>query len=189
MGLHLRVSARLALCTVAAASGPALAAPPAGLEALRGDALFQRLDANRNGRISRGEATRVKGFAAAFEAADDNRDGQLTPDEFIKARAIYDRTRAAQYLSDSIITAKVKAALLRSEGLDDHAIEVETYEGLVVLSGAVDREEQRVRASRVAASVSGVTGVKNVLEVGSAAAGRPLMAKDQDQPAQEGPRK
>lgn len=59
----------------------------------------------------------------------------------------------------------------------------------MVLSGAVDREEQRVRASRVAASVSGVTGVKNVLEVGSAAAGRPLMAKDQDQPAQEGPRK
>lgn len=164
-------AARLLLCVLALTAGSGFSAPSAQAqddrshEEVRRDALFQKLDANRDGRISRAEASHIKAFAAAFDEADDDGDGYLSTEEFIKARAIYQRIQVAQYLSDSMITAKVKAALMRTQELGD--ISVETRDGRVILSGNVGRREQRTQASRIAASVAGVTGVKNELDVKS----------------------
>ena len=66
---------------------------------------FKRLDVNRDGYVSREEAKKLPNFEKAFGEADDNRDGKLDADEFIKAQAIYDRVRAAQYVDDSVLTA------------------------------------------------------------------------------------
>jgi len=106
---------------------------------------------------------KVRGYARAFEQADDNRDGRLDPDEFVKAESIYDRLQAAAYVEDSVITAKVKAALLKQPKLNSLDVNVETYRGQVLLSGFVDDAGQRAKAIQVASSVKGVVGVKDGL--------------------------
>jgi Ca2+-binding EF-hand superfamily protein len=46
------------------------------------DAVFAALDANRDGYVSRREAARHAGVARAFDTADQDRDGRLSPLEF-----------------------------------------------------------------------------------------------------------
>lgn len=67
-----------------------------------------------------------------------------------------DATSTTAYMSDSTITAKVKAALLANTIPD---ISITTDQGVVTLSGAVENEAVRQRATRIAASVDGVRGV------------------------------
>lgn len=169
-------SARLALCA-AVAAGPALSQTGATQPAGRGhnDSLFQRMDSSRDGRISRAEAERLKHFLPAFKQSDVDGDGRLSPEEFASARAIYERSLAAQFLSDSLVTARVRAALMRSGEWDKGAIIVETREGQVTLSGSVPLDEHRLRAARIAASVAGVTAVTNGLEVGLVAPAGAMM--------------
>jgi len=128
---------------------------------------FKKLDVNHDGYLSREEVRKIRGFEKAFKEADENRDGRLDVDEFVKAQAIHDRVRAGQYLDDSVITTKVKAALLRDRTLSVLGVSVETYKGTVLLSGFVDSEEQVRRATEIAASVDGVVNVKNGLAVKS----------------------
>jgi hyperosmotically inducible protein len=126
---------------------------------------FQQLDANHDGFISKGEVRRFDGYSKAFDEADENHDGRLDPDEFIKAESIYGRMEATEFVDDSLITAKVKAALLKEPKLKSLDVSVETLRGHVLLSGFVDNASQRVRALQVAASVSGVIGVKDGIAV------------------------
>jgi hyperosmotically inducible periplasmic protein len=150
-----------AIAAVLTAAAPVASANDAGA----GDAgaEFRRLDANRDGYVSRDEARRIKGFEKAFQQADDNRDGKLDADEFAKAQAVHDRVRAGRYLDDSVITAKVKAALLRDPIVSAFAVSVETYKGIVLLSGFVRDRTHARRAAEIAASVQGVVTVKNAL--------------------------
>lgn len=111
------------------------------------------------------------GAAGAGEAGGgaqpEYRIGHPGADEFVTARAIPDPARATQYLEDSVITAKVKAALLRDPVVSGLTVGVETRQGTVVLSGFVDNEGQARRAAGIAESVQGVVNVKNALAVGS----------------------
>jgi hyperosmotically inducible protein len=122
-------------------------------------------DTDRDGYISHDEAQRMRHFDRALVDADDNRDGRLDRDEFIKAQSIHERLQAGQYVVDSVITARVKAALLKEPRLSGSEIEVETHEGIVQLSGLVDNNEQVKRAAEIAAGVEGVTAVRNHLLV------------------------
>ncbi|MGW8312792.1 MAG: BON domain-containing protein [Desulfuromonadales bacterium] len=70
-----------------------------------------------------------------------------------------------QYLDDSIITTKVKAAIFDEPTLKSLQIEVETYKGVVQLSGFVDSSASVVKAGEVASKVEGVKSVKNDLNV------------------------
>lgn len=70
-----------------------------------------------------------------------------------------------QYLDDSTITSKVKTALAQDPHASAFDISVETYKGTVQLSGFVDSESEKRRASQVAEGVSGVRSVKNDLRV------------------------
>lgn len=125
------------------------------------------MDANADGYISRAEARSIKGFEKAFQQADDNRDGRLDADEFIKAQAVHDRVRAGRYVEDSVITARVKAALLGDPIVSAFALSVETYKGIVQLSGFVKDLSQAKRAGEIAAGVQGVLTVRNALAVKS----------------------
>ncbi|MDB5772522.1 MAG: hypothetical protein V7606_2587 [Burkholderiales bacterium] len=66
-----------------------------------------------------------------------------------------------QYMDDTAITTKVKAAIFNEPSLKSKEINVETSKGRVQLSGFVGSAEDINRAAAVARGVSGVTSVKN----------------------------
>lgn len=70
-----------------------------------------------------------------------------------------------EYIDDSIITVKVKAAIFNDPVLKVFQISVETFKGVVQLSGFVDSKQVSAKAEEVAKSVNGVSGVKNSLIV------------------------
>jgi osmotically-inducible protein OsmY len=68
---------------------------------------------------------------------------------------------AGQYVDDSTITAKVKTSLAADPITKARQINVETYKGVVQLSGFVDSDNERRRALVVARNVRGVTEVED----------------------------
>jgi hyperosmotically inducible protein len=74
---------------------------------------------------------------------------------------------AGQVIDDSVLTAKVKAALIQSSETKAHQINVETSAGVVQLSGFVDNAAAKEAATSVAKSVTGVKDVNNELSVKS----------------------
>lgn len=70
-----------------------------------------------------------------------------------------------EYLDDSLITTKVKAAILGEPGLKVSEINVETFKGVVQLSGFVNSREDINTAMRVTRAVNGVTSVKNDMQL------------------------
>jgi hyperosmotically inducible protein len=66
-----------------------------------------------------------------------------------------------EYVDDSVITTKVKAAIFNEPSLKSAEINVETFKGVVQLSGFVSSQADISKASSLARSVEGVTSVKN----------------------------
>jgi hyperosmotically inducible protein len=79
--------------------------------------------------------------------------------------AMSGRETTGEYVDDSTITAKVKAALFDDSSLKSMQIGVETMQDVVQLSGFVDSEPTKARAGEVARGVEGVREVKNDLVV------------------------
>jgi len=72
---------------------------------------------------------------------------------------------ASDVLSDAAITTKVKSALLADAEVKGLQIDVDTSNGVVSLSGAMDKAENIQRAESVAKGVDGVKSVNNRLTV------------------------
>ncbi|GAB6051728.1 BON domain-containing protein [Magnetospira thiophila] len=72
---------------------------------------------------------------------------------------------SGEYLDDSVVSTKVRSAIVGDKNLSIFKIDVETYKGIVQLSGFVDTERARSHASTVAAGVTGVKQVRNDLIV------------------------
>jgi len=70
-----------------------------------------------------------------------------------------------EYVDDSVITTKVKSMLAADDFLKSFQISVETYKGIVQLSGFVGSQQAVDTAGEIARSVKGVTSVKNNLNV------------------------
>jgi hypothetical protein len=122
---------------------------------------FVALDRNRDGHISKVEALANQEVQKRFAAFDSDKDGRLSEVEY--AAAMEDNEK--RILHDSVITARVKAALLAERGIPSLTISVETYEGRVQLSGFVKAAEHASRAGRVTAGVNGVRTVDNNIAV------------------------
>jgi osmotically-inducible protein OsmY len=75
------------------------------------------------------------------------------------------RESSGEYVDDSTITTKVKAAILNDPALKVFQINVETFKGEVQLSGFVDSAKNASKAGEVARGVGGVKSVKNNLIV------------------------
>ena len=67
------------------------------------------------------------------------------------------------FIDDSVITTKVKAALIKADGVPASAISVETFRGVVLLSGFVDTAAQKPAAEAIAAKIDNVNYVSNAL--------------------------
>jgi len=66
-----------------------------------------------------------------------------------------------QYLEDSVITSRVKARLVNDPNLKSGDINVETFKGVVQLSGFISSRAEINRAVQITRSVNGVVSVKN----------------------------
>ncbi len=128
-----------------------------------GAATFEKYDTNQDGFVGKEEAAAHKMSTKAFEEADSNHDSKLNKDEFVKAESINEHIKVAKYVDDSVVTAKVKAELIKHALLKGLQVHVETYKGEVQLSGFVDNDKQVATAGRIAAGVEGVNKVINNL--------------------------
>ncbi|QDQ25827.1 BON domain-containing protein [Chitinimonas arctica] len=75
---------------------------------------------------------------------------------------------AGQALDDTAITAKVKAALMADKQVSALDVKVKTEQGVVTLTGTVDKAEANDRAQQLAAAVSGVKSVNSQLQLKTA---------------------
>ena len=66
-----------------------------------------------------------------------------------------------EYFDDTVITTKVKAAIFEEPSLKSAEINVETFKGVVQLSGFVNSRADINKAVAVARGVKGVTSVRN----------------------------
>ena len=70
-----------------------------------------------------------------------------------------------EYFDDAVLTTKVKAAILNESSLKSAEINVETFKGVVQLSGFVSSRADINKAVELARDVKGVTSVKNDMRV------------------------
>lgn len=66
-----------------------------------------------------------------------------------------------QYVDDSVITARVKAVIFNEPSLKSAEINVETFKGIVQLSGFVSSRADINKSVELAGTVGGVKSVKN----------------------------
>jgi osmotically-inducible protein OsmY len=64
-------------------------------------------------------------------------------------------------IDDTVITARVKAALVKDPELSASEIKVETFKGVVQLSGFVSDTSDIPKATQVASNIPGVESVRN----------------------------
>jgi len=84
---------------------------------------------------------------------------------FVGCASTPTRESSGEYVDDSAITTKVKAAIFNDPSLKVFQINVETFKGEVQLSGFVDSAKSVSKAGEVARGVKGVRSVKNSLIV------------------------
>ena len=71
------------------------------------------------------------------------------------------QTGTGEYIDDSVITTKVKAAIFNEPTLKSAEINVETFKGVVQLSGFINSNADISKAIQVTRGVNGVESVKN----------------------------
>ena len=69
------------------------------------------------------------------------------------------------YLDDSVLTSRVKATLIKAPDVSGYAVEVETLDRIVQLSGFVQSHAERRRAIALAKKTKGVTEVRDAMIV------------------------
>jgi osmotically-inducible protein OsmY len=70
-----------------------------------------------------------------------------------------------EYVDDSVVTTKVKAAIFKEDTLKSAEINVETFKGVVQLSGFVNSQADIDKAVALTRNIAGVTSVKNDMRV------------------------
>lgn len=84
---------------------------------------------------------------------------------FVGCASTESSSGTGEYIDDTVITTKVKTAIFNESTLKSSEINVETYKGVVQLSGFVNSREDIDTAVRVARSVEGVKSVSNDMEL------------------------
>lgn len=84
---------------------------------------------------------------------------------FMGCASTSSQSGTGEYIDDTVITTKVKSAIFADPELKSLQINVETFKGVVQLSGFVDSAQSINKATDVARSVKGVVSVKNDLIV------------------------
>jgi len=110
----------------------------------------------------------LSGFArseAEMAAATKVAEGVPGVKKVVNSLALAPGTSLGTKLDDSMITGKVKAALMDAADVKSLQINVETRDGVTQLAGFVASEAMKEKAGRVAAGIDGVKRVDNALMV------------------------
>ena len=75
------------------------------------------------------------------------------------------RQSTGEYIDDTAVTARVKSAFVTDESVKAFDVQVETFRGVVQLSGFVDNQNQKIRAEQIARSTNGVRDVRNNIQL------------------------
>jgi osmotically-inducible protein OsmY len=70
-----------------------------------------------------------------------------------------------EYIDDSVITARVKTAIFKEPTLKSAEVNVETFKGVVQLSGFVSSQSDINKAVEIAGGIEGVKSVKNDMQL------------------------
>ncbi len=84
---------------------------------------------------------------------------------FVGCASTESSSGTGEYIDDTVITSKVKAAIFNESTLKSAEINVETYKGVVQLSGFVSSQADIDTAVRIARNVKGVKSVRNDMEL------------------------
>lgn len=76
-----------------------------------------------------------------------------------------DQQTVGAYVDDSVLTARVKAKIADDKLISAVVLSVETFKGVVQLSGVAKTAEERQAAEKLAREVSGVRDVQNNIRV------------------------
>ena len=71
----------------------------------------------------------------------------------------------SEAIDDTTITTRVKTVMLNDQAVAGHRIDVDTFKGVVTLSGGVKSEVEREQVIALARGISGVVNVKDALVV------------------------
>jgi hyperosmotically inducible protein len=75
------------------------------------------------------------------------------------------RESTGEYVDDTAITAKVKAAFVKDDIVRARDIKVATFHGTVQISGFANTLEEKTRAGTIARGIAGVRAVQNNITV------------------------
>ena len=84
---------------------------------------------------------------------------------FVGCAATREQEGTGEYFDDTVLTTKVKAAVFNEPKLKSAEINVETFKGVVQLSGFVSSQANINKAVELARGVKGVKSVKNDMRV------------------------
>jgi hyperosmotically inducible protein len=87
---------------------------------------------------------------------------------------------SSQASDDTVITTKVRIAMMTTDGAGRNAVKVDTEHGKVTLHGTVDSQEVKDKAEATARAVGGVTEVRNLLQVVKQSRQESVKAPDKD---------
>ena len=68
-------------------------------------------------------------------------------------------------IDDATVTTRVKTSLLNDAVVGGLRIDVDTFKGVVTLSGRVKAKEEEAKAIELARKIGGVTDVKSALQI------------------------
>ena len=90
----------------------------------------------------------------------------LAPAAFAAEKSGPTIEKAKEAVTDSVITTKIKAEYAKDKAVSAMNIKVDTdNKGVVTLSGNAKSKDEAAKAESIAKSVSGVTSVKNDIQV------------------------
>jgi hyperosmotically inducible periplasmic protein len=78
---------------------------------------------------------------------------------------VRDQQSVGTYIDDTTLTTRVKGKFAEDKTVSALAISVETFKGVVQLSGVAKTQAERAQAEKLARETSGVTGVRNNITV------------------------
>lgn len=75
------------------------------------------------------------------------------------------RQSTGDFVDDTVVSTKVKTALIQDDQVDALDVQIKTFKGVVQLSGFADTQREKERAGSIAGRVAGVERVRNDIRI------------------------